>query len=1134
MAGKKESIEAAKTVKEPLHIEKVSSDELFGGVESSQSSNHADIINHINSNTGIRKEGLVKKFGEDRVNDAINDGHIMSKGGIFTATPIGGGRKDAVAPTVKTESKPVATEPEPEMVKKTVVKSAPARTHIDDLADKMLDHVKANPGIEYNVLNDAFGENANKAKMKLVNAGLIRPVLKEIKNRNGTRIGSTIVFYTPKDHPHSTSSATAKSPASTEKPLPTQTNGPKEATPEDVLSYIQKHGSVKGSDVRKDFSSGADPLASPSEHPATQVLDDLEQSGSIKRVGDKYEVSGMPLDSEPTGDILKDISEPDSNQKDEKSTARLTRGQKIRNLLHSVRYSILGMPAAEARKEASKKSASSGKQYGHVGTEDKNAKGIFNQAEQHGAVVLSPNNRDHAEAFRLLKKDGYHDAKVINKKTGEVVATYLSRDKKKASDLAHNHVNLSGLYKTVRSSTPRGKTESDIDHLKRAWREKTGERAIATKLLKEMRESLGHKDAKPAGFRLAGSRLKLQRQTTADKFANTEHLFRLPGEVEAEQKNNAGKKIVDGKRDPMAFMALVRNLFKKNEPQPIDEPDGNLNKTVPNVVQPKMSPLQESLQRQIDQAKRMSAGGRKASVFIIHHLKDPTQKPSFTVDLENHEPHSNGTHMFALHSTWEGGKPTVGKSKAEHFSKKKVADKFAGSEQRSMASVIRDLGSKQQQKLREVAGDILTQMGLPHKMADAINDTATESKPGIAQSILKPVSPEHTKEAAARYGMLTGQESLLVFHSHPDGADSMYSIDMPGGDESRKALDSAGITKRTLIPTKTGFRAIIHDPGRKMRDTVGNFATSNGLKVDESTGTGEFIGGNKPVDKPKVEQPQQMSKRESSDRFARQPKVDIGVHLNKFAGDAAESSLGSDHPSLPAFKQADHYEIAKKLARGDNDLAQDSVMHLADYMRNRKTKAEIPNPEAYSTKVQKALQTHIKYGMTTAEFKRYWLNNRYSQDPIVARDNFIKHLKIAGDKGLGIAEATGKLQLRSHQLRMLAQQLENEGTIKSKDYWSTRGGSRRWYHSSVENPESPPLGSMAQPKSKMEVIQKIKELLGTMQRKDVAKQVGISPRTMRKYIATEGLGEIRKQAPNGQGPPRKSRAVEKNKQEIAE
>lgn len=182
------------------------------------------------------------------------------------------------------------------------------------------------------------------------------------------------------------------------------------------------------------------------------------------------------------------------------------------------------------------------------------------------------------------------------------------------------------------------------------------------------------------------------------------------------------------------------------------------------------------------------------------------------------------------------------------FTKQSVKDRFSlSSQQQSSASSLRRLGTKQQTKLREIAAKILHQSGLtPHKLSDALHDTPNDSRPGVAQAIFRPVSQEHTRRAAAQYGLVAGQNSLLVFHGHPEGPDSLYAVDLPGGDESRKMLDNAGFDKRTLIPTKTGFRAIIHDQGRVNRKMMEDFATGAGLSVIESTGYGEMVGDKKP------------------------------------------------------------------------------------------------------------------------------------------------------------------------------------------------------------------------------------------------------------------------------------------------
>jgi hypothetical protein len=169
--------------------------------------------------------------------------------------------------------------------------------------------------------------------------------------------------------------------------------------------------------------------------------------------------------------------------------------------------------------------------------------------------------------------------------------------------------------------------------------------------------------------------------------------------------------------------------------------------------------------------------------------------------------------------------------------------KFSDPHNNSFAGALRDLYTKQQQIRREIAGRILNQSGLsPNKLSDALHDVPHLSKPGVAQAIFKPVSRDHSIAAAAKYGLESGQDSLLVFHGDPNGPDSLYAFDVPGGEDGRKLLDSAGLDRRTLIPHNNGFRVVIHDQGDQYRDKVQNLADQLNATVTESRGSGDYIG----------------------------------------------------------------------------------------------------------------------------------------------------------------------------------------------------------------------------------------------------------------------------------------------------
>lgn len=158
--------------------------------------------------------------------------------------------------------------------------------------------------------------------------------------------------------------------------------------------------------------------------------------------------------------------------------------------------------------------------------------------------------------------------------------------------------------------------------------------------------------------------------------------------------------------------------------------------------------------------------------------------------------------------------------------------------------------SGNQKAFEKITSGILENLGLKAKTHSAIGDWEHGAENSLYQNIphktgLSPQTVKTINYAAAWYGLLANQQSVLTFHAHPKGPDSLYEFDLPNGDlnKIREELTKYGISHRTLIPTKQGVKIVIYDQGRALKPQVAKFASAVYANPSESSGQGEFIGG---------------------------------------------------------------------------------------------------------------------------------------------------------------------------------------------------------------------------------------------------------------------------------------------------
>lgn len=127
-----------------------------------------------------------------------------------------------------------------------------------------------------------------------------------------------------------------------------------------------------------------------------------------------------------------------------------------------------------------------------------------------------------------------------------------------------------------------------------------------------------------------------------------------------------------------------------------------------------------------------------------------------------------------------------------------------------------------------------------------IGDWPDGSEQSTVHLARQQVDPKTFEYLGALHGIAGQKKSMLVFHPNAKGPDSLYRINHPETDQGklRHSLNSSGISYKTLIPGPKGTQVLMFDPGRARRESVGAFATQNGVIVEESTGQGRIIGHN--------------------------------------------------------------------------------------------------------------------------------------------------------------------------------------------------------------------------------------------------------------------------------------------------
>ncbi len=216
--------------------------------------------------------------------------------------------------------------------------------------------------------------------------------------------------------------------------------------------------------------------------------------------------------------------------------------------------------------------------------------------------------------------------------------------------------------------------------------------------------------------------------------------------------------------------------------------------------------------------------------------------------------------------------------------------------------------------LVHVLRQTLDRSGLsPHKVYPAIHDFAGSARASAIAEIFGERRPGGGDYGAAWQGLIAKQPALVVFRSHPQGADSVYKVAFKGPQKAfSQLLDGIGVSNRIYVPHGDGTHAYLYDPKRTLRDSIGGLVSSLGLQAVEHLGNGQGVGGGDDMGRAQYRDEIQRAEGGQS------PQMERGGKPVRFS--AADIHAAVQSGSNPALAQALHLHglssIAEAVAKG--------------------------------------------------------------------------------------------------------------------------------------------------------------------------------------------------------------------------
>jgi hypothetical protein len=166
-------------------------------------------------------------------------------------------------------------------------------------------------------------------------------------------------------------------------------------------------------------------------------------------------------------------------------------------------------------------------------------------------------------------------------------------------------------------------------------------------------------------------------------------------------------------------------------------------------------------------------------------------------------------------------------------------------EQLSLSQAVARLDSPVQAHFRGVVGAILDQLDVGrYRVLDGVGDWSDGVENSILVTFTPPADEATLRYAAAWFGLLADQKSVLAFVADPAGPDAVLAFDLPLRDVQvlRLVLDRHGIPCRTLLPQVNGCRVIVFDEGRRFGAVLHRLGAWHDAAIRSTAGKGFLVG----------------------------------------------------------------------------------------------------------------------------------------------------------------------------------------------------------------------------------------------------------------------------------------------------
>jgi hypothetical protein len=158
-----------------------------------------------------------------------------------------------------------------------------------------------------------------------------------------------------------------------------------------------------------------------------------------------------------------------------------------------------------------------------------------------------------------------------------------------------------------------------------------------------------------------------------------------------------------------------------------------------------------------------------------------------------------------------------------------------------LAEARRRLGSAEHAHFRRLASHILDTLGAGrHQVHDALGEWQGGAENSLLILLDEPAERGALSCAAAWFGLIAQQKTVLAFHAEPGGPDALLTVEMPGRslEEMRGLLDRHGLRDRTLLPDEGKWQAVVLAPSGR---TAG-LAEEPGVRLRALRGRGVLLG----------------------------------------------------------------------------------------------------------------------------------------------------------------------------------------------------------------------------------------------------------------------------------------------------